>query len=71
MKLLCTKANGWTKQGQEYEIVKEDDYLYWIEVPLPRREGRFELAPVNKDCLKFYCGQPMGIAEFELVEVAA
>lgn len=67
MKLLCIKANTWTKQGQEYKIVKEDEYLYWIEIPLPRCKGKYELAPVNKDCLKLYCGQPTGIAEFKLL----
>ena len=76
MKLLCTKSNKWTQQGTVYDVVKDDGHCYYIEVSLPVIKGlrdnpAKELADVCIDDLKFYCGFPTGIAEFEVYEVEA
>lgn len=59
MKLICTKPNGYIKQGTIHTVQSDSNGCYAIKI----KQG---IAYIRKDSLRFHCGDPIGIADFAI-----
>ena len=65
MKLICTQANAYIKQGTIHTVTAEVSGCYAIKI----KQGT---AYINIERMDFCCGEPVSIAKFAIYnEVAA